>query len=128
YWRGCIALRDGRYVEAQAAFRAALAASPDDPRFLYGLVAALSKGRSSRAPELDALVARLDARASTADQMDAVAEDRPESGHIAGAAAVVERALASDPGYWRSLAAEARVLFESGKVDAAIESQRKAIA
>ncbi|APR76074.1 Hypothetical protein A7982_01421 [Minicystis rosea] len=127
YWRALFFVRQSRFEDAQPEIAAALAAKPEEPRYLLAALK-LALARGSRAtPEAQALVQRLAQVARTATELDAVARAEARLRHADAGLPFAERAVKADPTCYRCMDTYAVLLFEKGRLRDAVAAEERAI-
>ncbi len=130
--RGRIALEFKRVDEASAAFAAALALSPEEPRYLVGALAALAARPTPWSDEtvaaIRSLYVRLAATARTADELAMVARLEADDGKDAEALRHADAAVAADPANYGTFASRAFVHFRASRYAEAVRDQERAVA
>jgi len=128
YVRGKLYLDTGHDEDAARELDTALAARPDEPRFLY---ARLLTNAQRPAPDDRAhdLVDRLARTARSAAELSMVAELYGLAGDRADEALVfAERAIRADPTCWRCEKARSRILFLGQRYDEAVRAADRGLA
>ncbi|MEP7123415.1 MAG: hypothetical protein ABJE95_20985 [Byssovorax sp.] len=111
----------------------ALAARPEEPRYLYGLLlwsrwrAQLSRASGAPPPPTDEIAGRLARFASSPMQLDSLASRYAALGRTSDAYAFAERAIALDPLCSACQDTYSLVLLQAGRLDQALAASRRAL-
>jgi tetratricopeptide (TPR) repeat protein len=126
YMRARLDAEQGRDEDAARQLDAALAARPDEPRYLYARLAVRSAPLDDRTR---ALLDRLSRVATSAAEWSLVADAYGvELGRIHQGLVFAERALAADPICWRCEKVRSRILFRGGRYAEAVAAADRALA
>lgn len=119
---------------ARRDFALALAARPDEPRYLYGLLlwciwkADRSRASGGAAPETDEVAGRLARFAKTPAQLDLIASYYASHQRTSDAFAFAERAVSLDPTCSACQDTYSVVLLQAGQLDQALAASKRALA
>lgn len=133
FLRGLFAGRQRKVEEAERELGQAVAARPEDPRYLLALASVTERGLpASRVPpepakRLAALMDRLSKVAKTATEINFVAWYHAEMGRPDDGLALAERSIKADPTCWECLDTYALLLSEKGRFDDAVTVQQRAV-
>ncbi len=132
FQRAIFFMREERLDEAKAELGAALAARPEDPRYLLAWIlhhrvtpSVIAGQRGREIPR--EVVDRLARVASSATELNEVAWYHAERRHPDEAMPFAERAVRLDPLCWTCLDTYALVLFEKGRLDEAMKASDRAV-
>lgn len=123
-----------RFDEADRELSTALAARPDDPRYLYARLswhvdraAAASPAQKGLSLPEDVLT-RLERTATSAWQLNVAASYARVQGRVDDALGLSARSIAADPLCWTCQVGRARVLFAADRLDEATAAVERALA
>src|SRR5262249_37584784 len=133
YRRACFFLHHEGLDDAEHALKVALAARPEEPRYLLAQIllhAARGKARKMPARERvpDELVERLERTAMSAFQLCPAADLEGLRGRVDDGLRGVERALAADPLVSWCQVVRAKLLADTGRFDEALAAIDRALA
>jgi hypothetical protein len=130
YYRGLFSYVQRDFGAAETRIQAALKSSPDDPRFLFGLLSLRYAQKREGAKNDDRILdvaLRLARSARTAVEFNDAAEALRSFSRSAEALPLAERAVALAPLEPYALDTLANVLFDLGRVRDAVEVQTRAV-
>jgi tetratricopeptide (TPR) repeat protein len=131
YYRGVFAIAQGRLDEAQRRISTALTKSPNDSRFLLGLlflkIVQQQKTKSKDVAGLLDVAVRLSRVANNATELNAAADTLRGLSHAQDALPLAERAVALAPFDPAVLDTLANVLFDLGRAREAVAVQTAAV-
>ncbi len=132
YRRAIFLARQGRPDDADRELDAALAARPDEPRYLLARLAVHDRRLLARkahlAPAPAEVVAHLARTATSAWQLYGVASNQRRAHQNEEASRTIQRALAINPPCWECESVRAALLADAGRRDEALAAVDRALA
>lgn len=133
FLRGLFAFRQKKTGEAEQELGRALAARPEDPKYLLALASTIrgevpiNQLPPDAVTRLAALLVRLSKVAKTADALNFISWYHAEMGHPDEGLGLSERSLKADPTCWECFDTYALLLSEKGRFDDAVAAQQRAV-
>jgi tetratricopeptide (TPR) repeat protein len=135
FWRGVFNYRQHDLSEAAADMEAAIAAQPNEPRYLQGLAivrrevsAEADKAQKQEAKRTeDEVMARLGKVAKTGAELNTVADHHERRGRWDDALAFAQRAVKADPACWTCFSSLGEILFAKQQYQDAARAQTIAL-
>jgi len=127
FWRGLFFVHRGDDATAETELQIALDAKPREPRFLLTRLRLEMKRATQSRATFESLTTRLAEVATTATELDLVAQARAALGRPDDGLPFAERAIRAEPDCWRCLDTRAQLLSAMGRHDEAVTAEARAL-